>query len=95
MAPTEEVNAPSADRIALRDASRTEPSSRTPWLLILVLILAVAGGWWYFHSRGAQANGSSAAGSPGAPGLGGQPSTGCQWLWRPRIGAICRSILTD
>ncbi len=76
MAPTEEVNAPSADRIALRDASRTEPSSRTPWLLILVLILAVAGGWWYFHSRGAQANGSSAAGSPGAPGLGGQPSTG-------------------
>ena len=76
MAPTEEVNAPSADRIALRDATRTEPSSRTPWLLILVLILAVAGGWWYFHSRGAQANGSSAAGSPGAPGLGGQPSTG-------------------
>lgn len=76
MTPTEEVNAPSADRIALRDASRTEPSSRTPWLLILVLILAVAGGWWYFHSRGAQANGSSAAGSPGAPGLGGQPSTG-------------------
>ena len=76
MAPTEEVNAPSADRIALRDASRTEPSSRTPWLLILVLILAVAGGWWYFHSRGAQANGSSAAGSPGAPGLGGQPSIG-------------------
>ena len=76
MAPTEEVNAPSADRIALREASRTEPSSRTPWLLILVLILAVAGGWWYFHSRGAQANGSSAAGSPGGLGLGGQPSTG-------------------
>jgi membrane fusion protein, multidrug efflux system len=71
MAPIDEVNAPSAERtgIPLRNSEGTVRSQL--WIGLVLLALA-AGGWWYFHSRGTQANGAAVA--PGAPGsLGSDP----------------------
>jgi len=76
MAPIEEVNAPSADPVRLRDSAAAERSSRGPWLLIFVLAIVAVGGWWYLRSRGTQANGGATtppgvgAGAHGGPSMG-------------------------
>jgi membrane fusion protein, multidrug efflux system len=61
MAPIDEVN----DRtgIPLRASARAEGSSRSQWWIGLVLLVLVAAGWWYFRSRGAQANTVARAGT--------------------------------
>jgi membrane fusion protein, multidrug efflux system len=75
MAPIEEVNAPSADRISFRDSDHRAGSARKGLWIFVLLLLVAAGGWWYFRSRGAQANSGSSA-VPGASrgaGSGGGP----------------------
>jgi membrane fusion protein, multidrug efflux system len=75
MAPIEEINAPSADRISFRDSAHRAGSARKGLWIFVLLLLVAAGGWWYFHSRGAQANSGSSA-VPGASrgsGNGGNP----------------------
>jgi multidrug efflux system membrane fusion protein len=75
MAPIEEVNAPSADRISFRDSAHPVGSARKGLWIFVLLLLVAAGGWWYFRTRGAQANSGSSA-VPGASrgaGNGGNP----------------------
>jgi multidrug efflux system membrane fusion protein len=75
MAPIEEVNAPSADRIPLRESARGQGSSRGRVWIFLLLVVSAAGGWWYFHTRGAQANSAAAGASvPGSAANGGPPA---------------------
>lgn len=73
MAPIQEVNAPGADRtgIAATHPARAGSSSANfRWIFLVLGILAVAG-WWYFHVRGAQANGAAiSTGAPGSRGPG-------------------------
>ncbi|MGC2765264.1 MAG: MdtA/MuxA family multidrug efflux RND transporter periplasmic adaptor subunit [Candidatus Acidiferrum sp.] len=59
MARIDEVDAPSADgtRVSLRDSPAGEGSSRRGWLILALLAVVVGSVYWYFHSRGAQANG--------------------------------------
>jgi membrane fusion protein, multidrug efflux system len=66
MAPIDELNAPSASGagVHLREA---QGSYRSQIWIGLVIVALIAGGWWYFHSRGAQANG-------GGPLTGGAPA---------------------
>jgi multidrug efflux system membrane fusion protein len=61
----DEVDAPSADgtRVSLRDSPAREGSSRRGWLILALLAVVVGGVYWYFHSRGAQANGVGAGGA--------------------------------
>jgi len=76
MAPIEEVNAPGANRTVLAaDLPMREAGSplNFRWILLLLGVLAVAG-WWYFHSRGAQANGAAA--TTGASGAAGPADSG-------------------
>jgi membrane fusion protein, multidrug efflux system len=68
MAPIDELKAPSAERTGVSSRSAEGPARGQVWIVV-VLAALIAGGWWYFHSRGTQANG--AAGTPGAPGAPG------------------------
>jgi membrane fusion protein, multidrug efflux system len=74
MAPIDEVDAPSADgrRVSIRDSARVESSSRGKWWILLLLAVVLGGVYWYFHSRGAQANGLGAASGDN----GGMPQMG-------------------
>jgi multidrug efflux system membrane fusion protein len=74
MTPIDEVDAPSADgrRVSLRDSARVESSSRGKWWILLLLAVVLGGVYWYFHSRGAQANGFGAASGDN----GGMPQMG-------------------
>jgi len=78
MAPFDEVNAPGAGRTAmpLRGSARSPQSSRRQWWIWILLAIVVFAGWWYFRSRGAQANNAAGAVAGGAnsPGDVGQPS---------------------
>jgi multidrug efflux system membrane fusion protein len=67
----DEVDAPSADgtRVSLRDSPALAGSSRTGWLVLVLLSVIVGGVYWYFHSRGAQANGVGAAGGAESGGF--------------------------
>ena len=77
MAPIDELNAPSASAsgagVHLREA---QGSSRSQIWIGLVIVALIAGGWWYFHSRGAQANGGGpvAGGAPAGAGDQGGPA---------------------
>jgi membrane fusion protein, multidrug efflux system len=77
MAPIDEVDAPSAEgrRVSIRDSARVESSSRGKWWILLLLAVVFGGVYWYFHSRGAQANGLGAASgdSGGMPQMGPIP----------------------
>lgn len=76
MAPIDEVDAPSADgtRVPIRDSARAERSSRSGWWIVLLLAVALGGVYWYFHSRGAQANGLGASSDTGGiPQMGPVP----------------------
>ncbi len=71
MTPFDVVNASDTDKtgVPAKGSSIAQSSGRSRWWIwIVVLGLAVAG-WWYFRSRGAQANG--AAGAAGATANGG------------------------
>ena len=69
----EEVDAPGRDRTAVSfsDLPARKGASRSGWLVALLLVLVIGGVYWYFHSRGAQANG---AGGPGAENAGFDPN---------------------
>ncbi|HVM75086.1 MAG TPA: MdtA/MuxA family multidrug efflux RND transporter periplasmic adaptor subunit [Candidatus Saccharimonadales bacterium] len=70
MPPYETVNPSEASKPTI--AARGEGTGKRHWWIWLVIAAVVAVGWWYFRSRGAQANGSAAAGATaGAPGKGG------------------------
>jgi membrane fusion protein, multidrug efflux system len=66
MAPIDEVN--DGTGIPLRVSARGEGSARSQWWIGLVLLALVAAGWWYFHSRGSQANTAAGAGTSAAAG---------------------------
>jgi membrane fusion protein, multidrug efflux system len=74
MAPIDEVDAPSADgrRVSIRDSARVQRPSRGKWWILLLLAVVLGGVYWYFHSRGAQANGLGAASGDN----GGMPQMG-------------------
>jgi membrane fusion protein, multidrug efflux system len=73
MPPIDELNAPGAASagVPLRQPGRVEEPSRNQWWMGILLLVLAAGVWWYFHSRGAQAN-AGAAGPSGAA-MAGQP----------------------
>jgi membrane fusion protein, multidrug efflux system len=79
MAPTDEVNAPSADTTGfpLRESPRGGVPSPRPWWIGVLLVAVMSCGWWYVRSRGAQANNgtSSASMVANSGGTGGDLSS--------------------
>jgi len=73
MPPYETVNPSEASGSAL--AARGENSGKKHWWIWLVIFAVVALGWWYFRSRGAQANAGGAGAAASAPGKGGAPGS--------------------
>ena len=57
MPPYETVNPSEASKPAI--AARGERAGKSHWWIWLVIAGVVALGWWYFRSRGAQANGAT------------------------------------
>jgi membrane fusion protein, multidrug efflux system len=58
----DELDAPSADRegVSLKSSVAGEGSSRSAWLMVILLAVVAGGVFWYFHSRAAQANNGAA-----------------------------------
>jgi multidrug efflux system membrane fusion protein len=71
MPPYETVNPSQAGKPAM--AVRGDNSAKSHWWIWLVIFGVVALGWWYFRSRGTQANGGTAGAAAGSPGRGGAP----------------------
>lgn len=77
MPPIDAVNPSEANKptVPAMVASRGENPAKSRWWIWLVILGVVAVGWWYFRSRGTQANGAAAASgaATGSGGRGGQP----------------------
>jgi multidrug efflux system membrane fusion protein len=76
MTPLEVVNASDVDKpgVPARGSSTAQSSIRSRWWIWVVILGVAVAGWWYLKSRGAQANGASAAtGATNSAGKGGAP----------------------
>ncbi|HTZ34048.1 MAG TPA: MdtA/MuxA family multidrug efflux RND transporter periplasmic adaptor subunit [Methylomirabilota bacterium] len=73
MPPYETVNPSEAGKTSL--AARSESTGKRHWWIWLIIFGVVALGWWYFRSRGAQANGAATGAPAGASGRGGAPGS--------------------
>jgi multidrug efflux system membrane fusion protein len=77
MPPIDAVNSSEVNKAAVPASvdSRGESSGKSRWWIWVVILGVVALGWWYFRSRGTQANGAStAAGAPAGAAARSGPS---------------------
>jgi multidrug efflux system membrane fusion protein len=78
MAPFDAVKEPDTGDSAIPVGASPRSRGTNRWVIVAVAILLIAGGWWYFRSRGAQQTNAAGNASPSGNSLGvnGQPENG-------------------